>query len=63
MAKTKRRSSAAKSSRKAGSNKVGVVGQLIQRGDALSVFAAELIGILQDKCWEYGLEIKRLKGD
>lgn len=64
MGKTKRPSSAARSSQKANSNKpVGVVGLLMERGDPTSVFAAELIAMLQDACWKYSQDIRRLKGD
>ncbi len=40
-----------------------MVAKLLERGDDLSVWAANMIQILQDACYEQGQEIRRLKGD
>lgn len=42
--------------------KVGIVAQLEARGDELSLQAAKIIEMQQDKLYEYSQEIRKLSG-
>ena len=63
MGKIRQLSSAARSSRKVGSKLEGLRGRLVARGDRDSLFASELIAILQDRVHDQGQEIRKLKGE